>query len=220
MYLCSRKQSNVTDAVAELTAAYGAGVAFGEPCNVAKPGELERFVEKVVGQFGHVDVVISNVGVNPTSGSALDMSDANYDKIMDSNVKSHWRLVKLIHPFLTKNNAAILLVSSTGAYNPSYPIGIYSMSKTALLGLGRALASEMGKDGIRVNTICPGLVRTKMAEMLWKSEYGEKQAQEVFMRRLGDPEDMVGTMAYLVSDDAKHVSGESVVVSGGGQSRM
>jgi len=114
----------------------------------------------------------------------------------------------------------VLQVSSVAGFGPEFPLGIYGVSKTALIGLGKALASEMGVDGIRVNTICPGVVRTKMSEMLWRSEYGEKTQQSVFLRRLADPWEMSGTIAYLLSDDASYVTGETVVAGGGVQARL
>ena len=89
-----------------------------------------------------------------------------------------------------------------------------------MIGLGKALASEFGADGIRVNTICPGVVKTKMAELLWKSENGEKTRQSLYLKRLGEPEDMAGTMAFLLSEDARHITGETVIVSGGMQARL
>lgn len=220
VYLCSRKKENVDAAVKELRDKYGKDSAFGIPCNVTKPGELEKFVEAVSKEFKVVHVLLSNVGVNPTAGKSLDMSDSNYDKIMDANVKSHFRLIKLVSPLLARPDASILLVSSIGGFEPHFPLGIYGASKTALIGLGKALASEMGVDGIRVNTICPGLVRTKFAEMLWNSDMGRESANHLFLRRLADPWEMAGTMAYLLSEDSRHVTGETVIVSGGTPSRL
>jgi dehydrogenase/reductase SDR family protein 4 len=111
-------------------------------------------------------------------------------------------------------------VSSVAGFSPEFPLGIYGMSKTALIGLGKALASEMGVDGIRVNTICPGLVRTKLAEMLWKSEYGSQQADKLYLRRIADPVEMAGTIAYFLSEDSRHITGESIIAAGGVASRL
>jgi dehydrogenase/reductase SDR family protein 4 len=94
------------------------------------------------------------------------------------------------------------------------------MSKVALIGLGKALASEMGVDGIRVNTLCPGIVRTKLSEMLWKSDYGSQTQEKLFLRRLSDPWEMSGTIAYLLSEDSGFVTGETVVAGGGLQARL
>ena len=111
-------------------------------------------------------------------------------------------------------------VSSVAGFQPEFPLGVYGVSKTALIGLGKALASEMGVDGIRVNTLCPGIVRTKLSEMLWKSEYGAQTQEKLFLRRLADPWEMSGTIAYLLSEDSGFVTGETVVAGGGLQARL
>ena len=92
------------------------------------------------------------------------------------------------------------------------------MSKVALVGLGRALATEMAADGIRVNTICPGVVRTRLSEMLWKGQDDHKDAY--FLRRFSDPWEMAGTIAYLLSEDSSYVTGESVIAAGGVHARL
>lgn len=221
VFLCSRKQANVDKALQELQHKYGKDSAAGVTCNVTKSGELEKFVEQARihfnGQFHHV---LSNVGMNPSMGKAVDMEMATYDKIMDTNLKSHWKLVKLCYPYLVKPNASIVLVSSNAGFQPEFPLGIYGVSKTALIGLGKALASELGPEGIRCNTICPGLVRTKMAEALWNSDGGKVMEQRLFLRRLADPDDMSGTIAYLLSEDARHVTGETVMAAGGINARL
>ena len=111
VFICSRKQSNVDDAVKQLRAKFGEDSAYGVACNVTKPGELENFVTAVGKQFPRVDALVSNVGMNPTAGKALDMTDVAYDKIMEANVRSHFRLIKLISPQLTRPGASIVLVS-------------------------------------------------------------------------------------------------------------
>jgi len=111
VFLCSRKAKNVEDAVKELRAKYGPESTYGVPCNVTKPGELENFIEQVIKVFPKVDLVVSNVGVNPTAGKAMEMTDANYDKIMEANVRSHFRLIKLVSPYLTRPGASIVMVS-------------------------------------------------------------------------------------------------------------
>jgi len=214
VFICSRKPKNVDDAVRELCAKYGKDACAGVPCNVSKPGDLELFIEKAVAWFGpRIDALVSNVGVNPAAMKALDVDDKSYDKVWDANVRSHWRLCKLAKPFLV-SGSSILLISSNSAYAPSFPLSIYATSKLGLVGLGKALAQELGAENIRCNVLAPGLVRTKMAEMLWKSDdVREGLKERSFLGRISDPEDMVGTAAFLLSNDARQVSGECIVVS-------
>merc|ERR1712137_703286 len=96
------------------------------------------------------------------------MEPRTYDKIMSANVRSHWLLLKYCDPYLVKGSS-VVLISSVAAHSPSFPLSVYGVSKTALVSLGKSLSSEYGPKGIRINTICPGVVRTKLSEMLWKS---------------------------------------------------
>ena len=117
--------------------------------------------------------------------------------------------------------AAVVFVSSYTAFNPSPPIGFYAVSKTALLGLTKALAEELGPARIRVNCVAPGIVPTKFAAALVASpELEELNKAKTLLGRLGTPEDIAGAVAFLVSSDSGYVTGETLVVAGGMQSRL
>ena len=211
--ICSRKQRNVDDAVAELT---GMGLdVYGHVCNVGKRDQLESLVAKAVQMWGAIDIIVSNAGANPYVGLALDAEDWVFEKIFRINVHSYLMLVQIARPHLRKD-ASIVFVASTGAYMPTPPLGIYAVSKTAVVSLAKLLAVELGNDGIRVNAIAPGVVRTRMAKMLWESEDSATAIKNgLMLGRLADPVDMAGTVSFLCSDDSRHLTGESIVVSGG-----
>ena len=103
----------------------------------------------------------------PATGPTLEVPSAIYDKIFDTNVKSFWSFVQEVLPHL-QPRANFLFVSSMGAYSPSPPLGLYGVSKTALVALTKLLANELGAQGIRVNCVAPGIIRTRFAEMLWR----------------------------------------------------
>ena len=100
------------------------------------------------------------------------------------------------------------------------PLGLYAVSKTAVIGLTKLLAGELGAEGVRVNCLAPGLVRTKFSELLWKGEEAEKNLRQVernaFLHRAGEPWEQAGVAAFLCSDDAAYVTGEVVLAAGGG----
>ncbi|PIO71529.1 3-oxoacyl-[acyl-carrier-protein] reductase domain protein [Teladorsagia circumcincta] len=119
----------------------------------------------------------------------------------------------------------IVFNASIGAYKSPPGIAAYAVTKTALLGLTKALANGLAKDNIRVNAIAPGVIKTKMSEMLWSGDgdQGEKDVvdnMEVPLGRLGTPNDCAGTVAFLVSDDAQYITGETVLIAGGVQARL
>lgn len=215
--VCSRKQSNV-NAVTKSNQERIRGVA----CNVSNDLDLEKlavFVQSNIPRGKNLDVLVSNVGVDPLSGKALDASDNLFDKIFKTNVKATWMIMKLLRPLMTAGSS-ILLVSSTGGFQPSFPSGLYGVSKAALIGLGRALATELGPDGIRLNVICPGLVKTRMSEQFWKGPYRVQAENALFLRRLGEPEDIADVASFLLSSGARWITGEAIVVSGGTHTRL
>jgi len=220
--ICSRKQKSIDEAIATSTSAQQK-VLKGITCNVSDLDDIAKlfsFAQSNIGPGRHLDVLVSNVGVDPpSSGKALQADDKLFDKIFNTNVKAAWQLVKQFYPLMTRGSA-ILLVSSTGGFQPAMPGGIYGASKAALIGLGRALATELGPEGIRINTICPGLVKTRMSEAFWKGPYREVAENALFLRRLGEPEDIADVASFMVSDQARWMTGEAIVVSGGTQTRL
>lgn len=219
--ISSRKLSNVNDTVLELKNE-GFDVA-GIACHVGDRQQLEKLVNFTIETYGRLDILCSNAAVNPASGPITEMDEAAIDKILDINIKSAIILAKLAVQQMTKQRSggSIVFISSYTAFNPAPPIAMYAVSKTALLGLTKALAEELGPDGIRVNCVAPGIVPTKFAAVLVASpELEEASKARSLLGRLGSANDMAGAVAFLVSDDASYVTGETLVVAGGMQSRL
>lgn len=222
--ICSRKATAVADTVASLRQEFGPNRAAGMPCHVGDTKQLEKLIAFTVDTYGGLNFLISNAAVNPTAGPICDMPDSAIEKILDINIKSAVILAKLAVPVIRRNGSsggAIVFISSYSAYNPVPPIAMYAVSKTALLGLTKALAEELGPDNIRVNCIAPGIVPTKFAaHLVANKEVEEMNIAKTVLGRLGRGEDMAGAAAFLVSDDASYVTGETLVVAGGMQSRL
>jgi dehydrogenase/reductase SDR family protein 4 len=220
--ISSRKQKNVDAAIAKLRAlGFGPDVVAGTTAHVAKDKDrraLVRFAAEFGG--GSINGLVSNAAVQPMAGPTLDLDDKVFDKIFDVNVKSHWQLCKDARPFM-KSGGAIVLVSSIAAYRPSPPLGLYGVSKTALLGLARALAEDLGPEGIRCNVLCPGTVRTKFSRMLWENDSMEQMVSAgTFLKRIAEPREMAGAVSFMLSDDASYMTGESMLVAGGMPGRL
>jgi dehydrogenase/reductase SDR family protein 4 len=219
LVICSRKQNNVDETSKQLR---GQGIdCQGCACHVGNKEHLKQLVQLALDSYGKIDVLVSNAAVNPTSGPILDMPEGSIDKILDINIKSAILLVKEVRPHL-KQGASITFISSYTAFNPaSAPISMYAISKTAVVALTKALAEELGTDGIRVNAVAPGIVPTKFAAALVASdEAAQQQKNANMLKRFGTPADMAAAVAYLASDDASYVTAEALVVSGGLQSRL
>lgn len=150
----SRRPENVEETVKSLQEE-GLQVE-GLACHVGNNEHLQNLVNFTVKKYGKIDMLVSNAAVNPAAGPILDMEEKAISKILDINVKSAIMLAKFAVPFM-KNGSSIVFISSYTAFNPTPPIAMYAVSKTALLGLTKALAEELGpQNGIRVNCVAPG----------------------------------------------------------------
>ncbi|XP_050446848.1 dehydrogenase/reductase SDR family member 4-like [Cataglyphis hispanica] len=218
--ISSRKESNVKKAVEELQSE-GLQVA-GTVCHVGKTEDRKNLFEKTKTDFGGLDILISNAAVNPAVGPVLDSPEEIWDKIFDVNVKSTFLLMKESLPFLKcSKSPSIIIISSIAGYVPFNLLGIYSISKTALLGLTKATAEDLAFVGIRVNCIAPGIIKTKFSKSLYESkENYDATTSRISMKRLGLPDEVGSVAAFLVSSDASYITGETIVVSGGMQSRL
>ncbi|XP_002131419.2 dehydrogenase/reductase SDR family member 4 [Ciona intestinalis] len=215
--ICSRKKQNVDEAVQGLKSE-GLSVS-GSVCHVGKSDDRKSFINQLEKDFGGLDILVSNAAVNPYFGSILATPESAYDKIFDVNVKATFQLVQDAVPLMQKRGGgSVVIVSSMAAYNPNEMLGIYSVSKTALVGLTKALMPELSSMNIRVNCIAPGIIRTKFSKSLLQHE--EAVRQQVPLGRIGNPEDCAGMVAFLCSDEASYMTGETVVINGGMKSRL
>ncbi|EFJ41756.1 hypothetical protein VOLCADRAFT_107595 [Volvox carteri f. nagariensis] len=220
VFICSRKQSNVDETVSALRN-LGLEVS-GCACHVGSAEQRRRLVEQCVQRYGGLDILVSNAAVNPGAGPLAETPPDVIDKILDINIKSAVLLVQEALPHLIQRpGASIVFVSSVTAFSPPEPIAMYAVSKTALLGLTKGLAAELGPRGVRVNCVAPGIVPTKFSAALVQTpELASAQAEATLLKRLGRPEEQAAAVAYLVSPDAAYVTGETLVVAGGMHSRL
>ena len=215
--ISSRKQDQCDEVAALINESCGAGSAIAIACNIGYKEQLQNLVDETHHQLGAIDVLIGNAGVNPFYGSIMDIPDSAYNKIMESNVRSNLWLAKMVAPdMIEKGSVSIAITSSTGAFGPSEVLGTYNISKLADIALVRNLAQELGPKGIRVNAICPGLVKTDFAKALWDNPEGERRANEVTpLRRLGEPDDFKGIAVFLASSASSWITGQALTVCGG-----
>ena len=211
----SRKQEAV-DEVANALKAQGYE-ATGIACHVGEMSQLKNLVEKTIEIYGGVDIIINNAATNPVFGPVVNTDESAFDKIMQVNVKAPFELAKLCYPSMkSRGGGSIINISSIGGLSPEPLLGIYSVSKASLLMLTKVLAKEWGKDGIRANVICPGLIQTKFSEALWKNEEMlQKSVKHLPISRIGQADDLAGVALFLASEAAAYVTGAVYTVDGG-----
>ncbi|CAG9813722.1 unnamed protein product [Phaedon cochleariae] len=220
--ISSRKQKNVDEALKALREQNLE--VTGLTCHVASPEDRKNLFQEAT-KLGGLDILISNAAVNPEVAKVLDCSEKSWDKIFDVNVKSSFLLAKESLPLLRRSkHGRIVFISSISGFTPQAPfdeLGAYAVSKTALFGLTKAAASQLGKDNITVNSIAPGIIQTKFSEILTTEEgLREEGLKRIPLNRFGQPDEIAGTAAFLASDDAAYITGENIVVAGGMNSRI
>ncbi|CAD5119714.1 DgyrCDS8304 [Dimorphilus gyrociliatus] len=194
----------------------------GLVCHVGKEDHRLKLIEEAAKIKGSIDILVSNAAVNPVFGPMLNTDDKAWSKIMDLNVKASFFLCKETVPYMEKaGGGSVMFVTSIAGYQPFSLLGAYSVSKTALIGLVKALTPELASRNIRVNGIAPGIIKTNFSQALTSDPEAEaKVLESVPMQRVGKPEDIAGTAAFLASDDSKYLTGETICITGGMASRL
>jgi NAD(P)-dependent dehydrogenase (short-subunit alcohol dehydrogenase family) len=211
----SRKQDAV-EAVAEQFRADGLD-AHGLACHMGDVEDIEAFVEQVVDTHGGIDVVVNNAAANPVFGPIEGTDGGAFDKIMDVNLRGPFELSKrALESMRKRGGGSIINISSIGGLNPEPGLGMYSVSKAALVNLTKAMAKEWGGDGVRANAICPGFIQTKFSRVLWQNEaMMEMLNTRLPLGRIGQPEEMAGLAVFLASDAASYCTGGVYLADGG-----
>lgn len=211
--------SRKTDACEEVAKGIrdGGGDALVIPCNISRRNEVEGLIDGATKHYGKVDILVCNAAVNPYYGPLLDITDEAFDKIMGSNVKSNvWLCARAIPQMAERGNGSVVIISSIGGLRGSTVIGAYGISKAADFALCRSLAGEWGPKGVRVNCIAPGLVKTDFARALWEDEaLLKRRTATTPLRRIGEPHEIAGAVAYLGSDASTFMTGQTIVIDGG-----
>ncbi len=217
--IASRKLENLEATAAEFASLPGKTIPLA--CHVGRAGDLESLVRETESRLGPVDILVNNSATNIGQGPSLDVTDEMFAKMMEINVLSALRLIRLVAPrMIERKRGSIINIVSIAGLRPQAEGLLYSMSKAALIMMTRSLALEFGKHNVRVNAIAPGLIRTDFSEFFWKNEEHVKRIESSQpIPRIGMPEEIGGLALYLASDESSFVTGQTLVVDGGATAR-
>jgi NAD(P)-dependent dehydrogenase (short-subunit alcohol dehydrogenase family) len=205
----ARKPDSVADAADSL-----GEKAIGIAAHATDEDAAQACVRDTLDRFGRLDIVVNNAGTNPAYGPVVDQDHGRFAKIMDVNLWAPILWTQLAwNGWMRDNGGSVVNVASVAGLSTASSMGLYSASKAALLSATRTLALELAPT-VRVNAVAPGLVRTRLAEALWK-EHEDERNEATPMRRIGEPEDIAAAVAFLVGPEAAWVTGETFVVDGG-----
>jgi NAD(P)-dependent dehydrogenase (short-subunit alcohol dehydrogenase family) len=211
----SRKLEGVQAVADEIRAAGGQALAV--QAHVGQTADVQALVEQTVAAFGRVDIAVNNAATNPHFGPLLSADEGQWDKILDTNVKGAFRLCQAVVPHMEAQGGGVIInLTSIAGLRPSPGMGIYGISKSAIIMLTQVLALELGPAHIRVNAIAPGVIRTRFSQLLWQTpEIAGPTLAHTPLGRFGEPEDVAGLALFLASPAAEYVTGAVLLVDGG-----
>lgn len=213
--ISGRKAESCDRAAQEMTARGFSVLAV--PGNVSSKDDLQRLVDATLAKWGRIDILVCNAGINPAYGPLTSVSDAAFDKIMGTNVRSTFWLCNMVIPQMAeRRDGAVILMASIAGLRGNSVIGTYGISKAAEMQLARNLALEWGPSNIRVNAIAPGIVKTEFARALWEDQERLKRVEAMApLRRIGEPHEIAGIAVFLASAAGSFVTGQTIVADGG-----
>jgi len=185
--------------------------------NMSRSEDVMSILPKLQTSWDSVDILVNNAGTNPVYAPLTELEESAWDKVMDVNLKGPFLLSREVARLMSKTGSgAILNIASTGGLEPAPMLGAYSVSKAGIIMLTKVLATELGRFGIRVNCIAPGLVETKFAEVLVNTEeIHDAYVSRAALGRHGQPHEIAGAAHFLVSEAAAYMTGQVMVIDGG-----
>ncbi len=216
--ISSRKEAALVETALAIESRFGESVGDAQvavfEANAGNPEAAEACVSATIERFGRLDILVNNAATNPYMGKMIEIDLPRLDKTYDVNLRGAFVWAQQAwKQSMAEHGGNIINISSIGGLSVETSIGHYNVTKAALLHLTRSLAKELA-PGVRVNALCPGLVKTDMARALWES--GEDAiSQMIPLHRLGEPEDIAHAALFLASDASSWITGTCIVVDGG-----
>ncbi|MBL8216798.1 MAG: SDR family oxidoreductase [Bryobacterales bacterium] len=186
-------------------------------CNVTRGEDVEGLVSTILREQGRIDVLVNNAATNLFNGYALDLGDAEFDRMVETNLKSVFRLTRLIAPSMVKQGSgSIINIAGTAGIKPEPLNLLYSMTNAALIMMTKSYALELAPRGVRVNAIAPGVIQTEMSAHIWRDEQRLEQHMMLQpLRHLGQPEEVAEVAVLLASERSSFMTGQVITVDGG-----
>ncbi len=213
--ICGRKQPSLDAVAAELSNLPGKVVPI--VCHVGKPQDLSALVDRVHKDHGRIDILVNNAATNVSQGPCLNTDDAQFDKMIEVNLKSAFRLTQLVAPGMCERGwGSIINIASIAGLRPQFEGLMYSVTKAALIMMTKSYALELGPKGVRCNAIAPGLIQTVLSEYFWK-DAGKlgRRIEKQPIKHLGQPREIAEIALLLAGDRGSYITGSVITADGG-----
>jgi NAD(P)-dependent dehydrogenase (short-subunit alcohol dehydrogenase family) len=205
----ARKQESADAAAAQI-----GEKALGVAAHAVEEDAANRCIDLTLDHFGAIDILVNNAGTNPAYGPLIEQDHGRFAKTFDVNLWAPLLWTSLaVKAWMAEHGGAVVNMASIGGMHQSPFMGMYNATKAALIHVTKQLALELSPR-VRVNAICPGVVRTRLAEALWK-DHEQALSASTALGRIGEPADVASAVAFLVSDEASWITGETLVLDGG-----
>jgi NAD(P)-dependent dehydrogenase (short-subunit alcohol dehydrogenase family) len=213
--VCSRKQEGVEAVAGEIRSLGAEAVAV--QAHIGRTDDVMTLVDRTLQAFGRIDITVNNAATNPHFGTLLSASEEQWDKVLDTNTKGAFRLCKAVAPKMeAQGGGKIINLVSIAGLRPAPGMGLYGISKAALVLLTQQLAMELGPANIQVNAIAPGVIKTRFSQLLTETpEISHGILARTPLGRFGEPEDVAELALFLASPASDYVTGAVLVVDGG-----
>ncbi len=214
LIITGRKQETIQNVADEIIK--NGGKAHAAVCHAGKISDIKNLISLIRDKFGQLDILINNAATNPYYGPAAENPIEAFNKTVEVNLQGPYFFMSEAIPLMTESGGgSIVNVASIAALRPAPGQAVYAMTKAGLVSVTKSFANEYGKQGIRVNAILPGVIDTRFAKALVENPSIQKWLSKIPAGRVGQPNDMVAGVLYLVSDDAAYTTGTTLVMDGG-----
>ena len=208
-----RKHANEANALVEQIKALGRQ-SLAIQCDVSNHDDVGRMVEQVISELGRLDILINNAGIN-RDGVIWKMTEEQWDAVLDTDLKGFFSFIRAAAPhFRQQKSGRIVNLTSINGMRGKFGQSNYAAAKAGIIGLTKSVARELGKYSVNVNAVAPGLILTDMMNDM-PDEVKQKSMDETVLGRLGTPEETASVIAFLCSEESRHITGEVIKVDGG-----
>lgn len=214
--IASRKPEPLEQAAAQIREQTG-GEVIAVPAHTGDDEAVARVVERATAEFGGVDILVNNAATNPHFGPILTAQDGHWDKTFDVNVKGYFRMVRACVPSMSERGGGrVINIASVAGRRVQPGMGVYCVSKAAVVMLTQVLAVELAANKINVNALTPGFVKTKFSSAIWANEAVAKAViGSIPQKRMAAPEEIANMILFLASDESSFMTGSIIDIDGG-----